>query len=238
MKTRSLVLFLVVFVGTASLMLAAVPGRGGRGGRGRASVGTPVPAPSLKPVASASKAPDADGFIQRWLILEPIAVSGQLGDAAVQETVKKEYFRDQLSIMPHDGDKVSVDGAELVWHAVDSTAFNVNLLHFAQNYGKGYENVLFWGVTIIDCPREMTGVRLTAGSNAGSVWWVNGKRVIDIYQNRQSVVDDGVSKRLTLKKGPNVVRCAVINSTGATDFCARFLDAEEKPLKDFTITVP
>jgi hypothetical protein len=33
------------------------------------------------------------------------------------------------------------------------------------------------------------------------------------------------------------VRCAVINAGGATDFCARFLDAEEKPLKRFTLSV-
>ncbi len=69
------------------------------------------------------------------------------------------------------------------------------------------------------------------------MWWVNGKEVVDLYQNRQSVVDDGVSKRLTLHKGPNVLRSAVINSTGATDFCARFLDAEEKPLREFTISL-
>lgn len=40
-----------------------------------------------------------------------------------------------------------------------------------------------------------------------------------------------------LKKGPNIVRCAVINAGGATDFCARFLDGEEKPLKGFTLSV-
>jgi hypothetical protein len=67
------------------------------------------------------------------------------------------------------------------------------------------------------------------------VWWVNGQRVIGIYGDRQTVIDDGVSKRLTLKKGPNVIRCAVFNAGGATDFCARFLDADEKPLKSFTV---
>ena len=34
-----------------------------------------------------------------------------------------------------------------------------------------------------------------------------------------------------------IVRCAVINGGGATDFCARFLDAEDKPLKRFTLSV-
>jgi hypothetical protein len=193
------------------------------------------PAPSLTRPASAEKAPDADGFMQRWLILEPIRANG-LTDSAVQAAVKKEYFPSQFSVIPRDGDKVTVGGEELTWHAVDSKEYNVNLYHFAYALGKPTSYVLFWAVTIVNCPQEVSGVRLAIGSNAASVWWINGQEVIGIYGDRQSVVDDGVSKRLTLKKGPNVVRCAVINGGGATDFCARFLDSEDKPLKGFTLS--
>jgi hypothetical protein len=80
-------------------------------------------------------------------------------------------------------------------------------------------------------------VRLAAGSNAASIWWVNGKEVIDLYGDRHMIIDDGVSKRFTLNKGPNIVRCAVINSPGVSDFCARFLDTEDKPLQGFTLSV-
>ncbi len=194
------------------------------------------PAPSLIQSDSAGKAPDADGFIQRWLILEPIPANG-LTDSAVQGAVKKEYFPNQFTVIPRDGDKVSVSNTELAWHAVDTKNYNVNLYHFAYALGKPTSYVLFWAVTIVDCPQEMSGVRLAIGSNAASVWWVNGQEVIGIYGDRQTVIDDGVSKRLTLKKGPNIVRCAVINAGGATDFCARFLDAEDKPLKGFTVSV-
>jgi hypothetical protein len=38
-------------------------------------------APTLLRPASATKAPDANGFLQRWLILDPIRVSGQLTDS-------------------------------------------------------------------------------------------------------------------------------------------------------------
>ena len=80
-------------------------------------------------------------------------------------------------------------------------------------------------------------VRLAIGSNAASVWWVNGKEVIGIYGDRQTVIDDGVSKRITLQKGPNVVRAAVVNGGGATDFCARFLDADDNPIEGITVTL-
>ena len=195
-----------------------------------------VPPSTLTSPASPLKAPAADGFIQRWLLLEPIGANG-LSDAIVQAAVKKEYFPNQFTVIPRDGDKVTVGEASLAWHAVDTKNYNVNLYHFAHGLSKPTSDVLFWAVTVVNCPQEMRAVRLAIGSNAASVWWVNGKEVIGIYGDRQTVIDDGVSKRLTLNKGPNIVRAAIVNGGGATDFCARFLDAADKPLKEFTVSV-
>jgi hypothetical protein len=194
-------------------------------------------APSLTRPDSAERPPDADGFLQRWLILDPIRTTAALTDNAVKEAVRREYFPDQFSIVPCDGDKVTVGSEELAWHAVDTKEYNVNLYHFAYARNKPTSFVLFWAVAIVNCPEEIRNVRLAIGSNAASAWWVNGQEVIGIYGDRQTVIDDGVSKRLTLKKGANIVRCAVINGGGATDFCARFLDADEKPLTRLTLSL-
>jgi hypothetical protein len=213
---------LAVLAGSALLVMAAEQGRG--------------PAPTLTAPASPAKVPEADGFIQRWLLLEPIPANG-ITQNIVQAAVKKEYFPNQFTVVPHDGDKVTVGDIELAWHAVDTKLFNVNLYHFAWALNKRTSDALFWAVTTINCPRDMPNVRLAVGSNAASVWWVNGQEVVGLYIDRQTVIDDGVSKRLTLKKGPNVVRAAIVNGGGATDFCARFLDADDQPLKGFTVTV-
>jgi hypothetical protein len=216
----------LAFVTASTLLaMAAVSGNAGQ-----------AVAPTLTRPASPAKAPGADGFIQRWLVLEPISANG-LTDSVVQATIKKEYFPNQFTVIPHDGDKVTVGDTPLTWHAVDTRNYNVNLYHFAYALKKPTSNVLFWAVTIVNCPQETRGVRLAIGSNAASVWWVNGQEVIGIYGDRQTVVDDGVSKRLTLKKGPNVVRGAIVNGGGATDFCARFLDADDRPLKGLTVSV-
>jgi hypothetical protein len=199
------------------------------------AVAQTAPVALTRPV-TAEKPTGADGFIQRWLLLEPIAANG-LSDSIVQSTVKKEYFPDQFTVIPHDGDKVTVNGGELTWHAVETKDYNINLYRFAEALGKKTSDVLFWAVTTVNSPREMNGVRLAIGSNAASVWWVNGQEVIGIYGDRQTVIDDGVSKRLTLKKGSNIVRAAIINGGGATDFCARFLDANDQPLKGLAISV-
>jgi hypothetical protein len=180
--------------------------------------------------------PGPDGFIRRWLVLEPIASSG-LTDSIVQAAVKKEPFASQLTAVPRDEEKVSIDGSDLLWHALDTTNYNFNLFHFAVALKKNTSNVLFWVVTVVDMPREMPNTRLAIGSNAASVWWVNGREVASVYGDRQTVIDDGVSKRLTFKKGPNVIRAAVVNGGGATDFCARILDPNDKPFSDFVVNL-
>jgi hypothetical protein len=138
------------------------------------------PAPSLVRPTSAPKAPDRSGFLQRWLILEPIRVAPQLTDSAVQAVVRKEYFPNQFSLIPHDGDTMTVGDESVTWHAVDTVAYNVNLFHFARSFNKPTSNALFWAVTIVDAPRDLPGVRLAIGSNAASVWWLNGQEVIGI----------------------------------------------------------
>jgi hypothetical protein len=217
---------LVIVLAAATVLLVSV------GTGGAAS----VPASTLSPPKTPEMKPGPDGFIRRWLVLEPIAAPG-LTDSIVQAAVKKGPFVTELSAVPRDGDKVNVDGAQLTWHAMDTSNYNLNLFHFARSLDKNTSNVLFWVVTVVQAPREMRDVRLAIGSNAASVWWVNGQEVIGIYGDRQTVIDDGVSKRLTLKKGPNVIRAAVVNGGGATDFCARILDAGDKPLTDFVVNL-
>ena len=196
-----------------------------------------VPADTLAAPSTPQKLTGADGFIQRWLILEPISAN-ELTQNAVQAEVKKEYFPNQFTIVPQNGDKITVGDAQLSWHAEDTKNYNVDLYQFARALGKPTTNVLFWAVAVINSPQEMKDVRLAIGSNAASVWWLNGEELIGIYGDRQTVIDDGVSKRITLKKGANVLRAAIVNGGGATDFCARFLDSNDKPIKGLSATLP
>lgn len=49
------------------------------------------------------------------------------------------------------------------------------------------------------------------------------------------VADDAMSKRITLKKGRNIIRGAIINGPGMSDFCVRFVDDKGVPVTDFTV---
>jgi hypothetical protein len=213
---------------------AAPGGQGPAAPAAQQPAGPRPPAASLARPTSPSKDPDAAGFIRRWLVLEPIRVPPQLTEGPVQALVKKPHFPDHLTVVPAAGQQVTVDKDTLAWHGVDTLGYNLNLFHFAYALGKPTSNVLFWAVTVVDAPREIPGVRLAIGSNAASVWWLNGEEVIGLYNDRQSVIDDGVSKRVTLKKGANVIRAAIVNAGGATDFCARFIDEAGNPVRGFT----
>jgi hypothetical protein len=187
------------------------------------------PAPSLKAPATPTSQVDERGFVRRWLVLEPISVGSQLTAEAVDKVVQDKAFPTSPTL-PVAGELAPWAGTEVRWHAVDTIRYNVNLYHFAWALSKPTSNVLFWAATVVDAPQDMKDVRLAICSNAASVWWLNDERLVSLYNDRQAVIDDGVSKRVTLRKGPNVIRAAIVNAGGATDFCARFLDASDKPI--------
>jgi len=192
------------------------------------------------PATTVPKAPDAQGFLQRWLLLEPIDKPNRTNtvftDSYLREAFNTEYFPNQFTVIPKDGDKVAVADQELTWHALDAVNFNVKLFRFASGLGKQVYGVLFWAVTIVNSPREMKNVRLAVGSNSGSMWWLNGQEAVLLTGDRRMVMDDFVSKRLTLKKGQNIIRGAVINGPGMSDFCVRFIDENGDPVRDLTIS--
>jgi hypothetical protein len=197
-------------------------------------------APYFTPAASSPEAPDKDGFLQRWLLLEPIKKPNRSNtvftDSYVRNAFNTEYFPNQFTVVPRDGDKVTVEGEELTWHAVDSTGFNVKLFRYAYGLNKTTYGVVFWAVTAVNSPREMKNVRMAVGSNSASMWWLNGSEAVILSGDRRMVMDDCVSKRLTLNQGRNVIRGAVINGPGLSDFCVRFIDENGKPIKDLTVS--
>jgi hypothetical protein len=197
-------------------------------------------APYFAPATRSKKTPNAEGFIQRWLLLEPInkPIRGNtiFTDSYLRTAFTTPYFPNQIASVPKDGEKENVGEQELTWHALDAKNFNVKLFRFADAFKKQTYGVLFWAVTIVNSPREMKNVRMAVGSNSGSMWWLNQKEAVLLSGDRRMVMDDCVSPRLTLNKGRNIIWGAVINGPGMSDFCVRFLDEKGEPVKDITIS--
>lgn len=193
----------------------------------------------FSPAPSTASVPDADGFIRRWLVLEPIDKPNQTNtvfvDTYLRQELGKEYFKGQFSVFPKDKQAVKVGKQNLRWHALESERYNLKLFRFAERMEKPVYGVLFWVVTAIDCDADIDNVRLAVGSNSASMWWLNGEEALLLSGDRRMVKDDGMSPRVSLKKGRNILRGAVINGPGMSDFCVRLLDEKGNPVRNITI---
>jgi hypothetical protein len=172
------------------------------------------------PASGNKKAPNEKGFIQRWLVLEPvkkdIARNSIFTDTYLRTTFSTDNFSPDYNTVPKGGETVKVGTQDLKWYALDSKTFNFNLYHFTYAIDKPRFGILEWVVTVIDCPEEMQNVRLAAGCNSASMWWLNGQEA--------------------LKKGRNIIRGAVINGPGMCNFCVRFLDEKGAPIRNINIS--
>lgn len=177
-------------------------------------------APTAPPIQ-----PDEQGFIRRWRMMEPIAKPIR-SNTIFTDSWLRTTFAEELSKLPKQKGK---------WYTLDSENYNMKLFRFAEKYGKQTYGSFFWCETIIECNEELQDVRLAVGSNGASMWWLNDKEVLMLEGDRRMVEDDGVSRRLTLKKGRNILRCAVINGPGLSDMCARFIDEKGNPITNYTI---
>lgn len=197
--------------------------------------------PYFTPVSQQDSSPDEDGFIRRWLLLEPIPMPIKSNvvftDSYLKEKFNTSFFPSPAAVLPKAGTTVRVGRNKLKWHALDSKLFNVKLFRFATSFNKPKYGVMFWAVTVIDSPEEMHDVRLAVGSNSASMWWLNGEETVMLQGDRRMVKDDVVSKKIVLNKGRNILHGAVINGPGMSDFCIRLIDGQGNPVRNISINV-
>lgn len=186
------------------------------------------------------KAPEAKGFIQRWLVLEPIKKeiprNNILTDSYLRTSYSTDNFTSDFNVIPKNGEKVKVGNQELTWYALDSKLFNFKLFRFAYAIKKPQNGVLFWVTTVINCNEDIENIRMAAGCNSAGTFWLNGKETLMIPGDKDMVMDFTTSTRITLRKGKNIIRGAVVNGPGMIDFCLRFIDEKGDPVKNFTVS--
>lgn len=218
----------------------------------------------FKPAGEAPVAPDDEGFIRRWLMLDPISKPdisvNSFTERFVRHTLSEEFLPGDKGYLPKKGEKVKLKmayqppvdvtarrrvietaapdtvKATLVWHPLDSDHFFIKLIRFAAGLNKDRFCVVYNQVTVLNCEEDIENVRLSVGSNKSSMWWLNGEEVLVMPGDRYMVADNNVSKRITLKKGKNILRGAVLTGTGMSECCVRILDENGKPFKNYTIS--
>lgn len=187
--------------------------------------------------------PDENGFIRRWSLLEPIDwpnrsntvfTDSYLNETFYTKLTSKKKKPLALPETPKDGETTIVnDSLKLKWHNLESTGFNVQLYRFATQRQLKKYGVIFIAITHVQAEEDMD-VRLSVGSNSASMWWINGAESLVLSGDRRMVVDDA-SALVHLKKGDNQIKGYVINGPGMSNFCLRFLDANNSPITNLTV---
>jgi len=185
-----------------------------------------------------SPATDDEGFIKKWLVAGPIAVDEKVGnhdEDSCKEFLDKHYMNE--GAMPKEGDTVSTGDADLPWKAMAAEDFFAPLDTLATDEGKNAEHAAFVGVVYVIAGQDAPDVKLAIGSDDDSVWRVNGKEVVRVYEGRAIDKDQNSSEPLTLKQGVNVVSFTVLNGEGPCAAAARFLDKDGNPVAGLTVSI-
>jgi hypothetical protein len=158
---------------------------------------------------------DAEGFIRSWVVLAPIAISGEAGATEID----REFFKGEATVTPKAGDKATVGSRELTWQAHQTSDYFID---FLQSFGKQQgEYVAGYAVAYIVAADAMP-VTLALSTNDQGKAWLNGKEVFKFAETR--TLDKDTDKvEVTLAKGQNVLVLKVINEVNNWQGCARFL---------------
>lgn len=173
---------------------------------------------------------DDEGFIRNWLVLGPIGLADTASnhdEDNQKDFFSKEQFEGQFKAAPKEGDKVKVGANEMAFSTLNADAAVFNFTE--------QDNSMNISVTYVVAEDDIADVKLAIGSDDSSCWRLNDQEVIRVYEGRGAEQDQNKSQPVTLKKGVNVLMGMVINGGGPTGACARFLDKEDKPVKNITI---
>jgi hypothetical protein len=184
----------------------------------------PLPFRKYDPNAKVDAVPvavDGEGFIQRWLVLNPIPV----GDLAADHNaaLNKDWIPNQKTARPAQHDKIKAAGQEFRWEVGTTNEWMLDL--------GATENSLSLALTYIVSEADVADLTLRTGSDDSAAWWLNGQEVQRYVGGRGTEKDqDRTAKPVALKKGVNVLLATVINGGGPTGACARFVDKDGNPV--------
>lgn len=178
-----------------------------------------------------AKSIDEEGFIRVWLLLAPIPLAEGESQA---DSLDKEKVKDEAKLEPKDGDKAKVGDKELGWKKQVAEDYYFD---FNKHVGEVKEQAVGYAATYVVADAEKKDVTLKIGSDDGCKIWLNGKEVGKASDDRALEKDQNSFEKLTLKKGANVLVFKVGNGIADWTGCARFVDANDKPVAGLTADV-
>jgi hypothetical protein len=169
-----------------------------------------------------------EGFLRDWLILAPIPLDENQSGA---DGLAKEQLKNEARIQPKAGDKVKVGDKELTWKKHKTAE---HLVDFNAILGQETDDSVAYAVCYVVAEDEIKGVKMLTGSDDQLNVYLNGTKVFAFTEARAADKDQD-STAVTLQKGVNVLVCKVVNEKGEWSLCVRFVDAQDKPIKNLKV---
>jgi hypothetical protein len=145
--------------------------------------------------------------------------------------IYNDQIKNEAALLPKAGDKLIINGKELVWKAITAST---NYVDFNTTLQSVSDRAMGYIVTYIQCDDEMPGLVMALGSNDQGRLYLNG---VDIYlfAEPRTLELDADKGRVTLKKGLNVIVFKIFNEQGNWQGAMRFLDKSGAPLTNLKI---
>jgi hypothetical protein len=178
---------------------------------------------------NAFRGPQAQGFIQTWLLLLPLPWdTAKKGEQALdlQQVEREAQLRPQL------GARVTVRGQQLLWQEHRSPEAVVD---FNAVVGHVTGRSVAYAACYLESDRRRNDLWLQIGSDDWAKVYLNGR---EIYQNRMyrgEMIGLDTIGPVVLEQGTNALLFKVVNDVADWDGCVRLVDAAGRPAKDIRV---
>ena len=171
---------------------------------------------------------DEEGFIRNWLVLAPIAITGQSG----ADEIHHDFLDGEAAIRPKTGQEVTVGDRKLTWKAHQTFDYAIDFRQSFDPMGGEYVAGYAAAYVISDAAMDVT---LALGTNDQGKAWLNGKEVFTFEEAR--VIDkDSDRVPVSLVQGQNVLILKVVNEVNSWQGCARFL-RDRTPITNLKVSL-
>jgi dipeptidyl aminopeptidase/acylaminoacyl peptidase len=177
----------------------------------------------------AFRGPQAQGFLQDWLLLVPLSLApGESG----AEDLAREQLPGEAQLRPRAGQRVPLGGQERVWEAHRAPQA---VLDFNAVLGRVADWGVAYAVCYLDSDRARDKLWLEVGSDDQAKVYLNGE---DVYKYPlPRALAGGLDKvgPVALRPGTNVLVFKVVNEGGGWEGCVRLVDAEGRPVQGIQV---
>jgi hypothetical protein len=174
--------------------------------------------------------PQAQGFLQTWLVLLPLPFAA--GESSAQ-ALDRPQLPGEAQVRPRPGERVRVGGRELVWRAHRSPQ---SVVDFNAVVGQVGGRSVAYAVCYIESDQARDGLWLQVGCDDQAKVYLNGRPIYRVRLPRLLWAVDTAGP-VGLERGINVLLFKVVNEAQDWQCCARLVDDEGRPVQGLRVTL-